>query len=122
MLQPLYEKVFKIYQKYNSMKMMYFEPGQFPDTVGVDGGQVFPLGFTQPPGSSVTASVLNDHSYCCQKDPKMCATGEPSLANATECADWHRKRVGTRAADAEKLKLPLIISEFGACTGSLACA
>lgn len=31
---------------------MYWEPGQFPDTVGVDGGKIFPLGFSQPPGGS----------------------------------------------------------------------
>ena len=61
---------------------MYFEPGQFPDTAGVDGGRITPLGFTMAPGGqglNLTTQVLNDHSYCCQKDPTMCATGEPPL-------------------------------------------
>ena len=28
---------------------------------------------------------------------------------------WHEKRIGTRAKDAERLGVPLIITEFGAC-------
>lgn len=105
---------------------MYYEPGQFPDTVGVEGGKVFPLGFTQAPGGNSTqqlqTQVLNDHSYCCQKDPKMCATGEPPLEKSQECSQWHKLRVGTRFRDAQRYKVPLIISEFGACTASAACA
>ena len=105
---------------------MYFEPGQFPDTIGVNGGLIFPTGFTMAPGGNDTVSlqtqVFNDHSYCCQKDPKMCATGEPPLSRSVECQEWHKLRVGTRSSDAERYHTPLIISEFGACTASTACA
>ena len=52
----------------------------------------------------------------------MCATGEPPIEKAEECLEWHRKRINTRADDAKKYKVPLIVSEFGACTSSLACA
>jgi hypothetical protein len=52
----------------------------------------------------------------------MCATGEPPLTRAQECLDWHKLRVSTRYTDSVKYKVPLIISEFGACTASEACA
>jgi hypothetical protein len=39
-----------------------------------------------------------------------------------ECLAWHFKRISTRAEDARKLGVPLIISEFGACLDSDVCA
>ena len=81
-LQPLYSRIYNTYRQHSNKKIMYFEPGQFPDTAGVDGGRITPLGFTMAPGGqgqNLTTQVLNDHSYCCQKDPTMCATGEPPL-------------------------------------------
>ena len=29
---------------------MFFESAQFPDTIGVEGGLIFELGFTEAPG------------------------------------------------------------------------
>ena len=52
----------------------------------------------------------------------MCATGEPPLERSQECLGWHKLRVGTRFRDAQRYNVPLIISEFGACTASMACA
>lgn len=52
----------------------------------------------------------------------MCDTGEPPIENAEECLIWHKKRIGTRADDAKRYGLPLIVTEFGACTGSDNCA
>jgi hypothetical protein len=46
LLQPMYARIYETYRKHSSTKIMYFEPGQFPDTAGVDGGKIFPLGFT----------------------------------------------------------------------------
>ena len=46
---------------------------------------------------------------------KECATGEPMVEDAEECLAWHHKRVDTRAKDAERLGVPLVITEFGAC-------
>jgi len=43
---------------------MFFEPPYFPDTMNIEGGQVFNVGFEESPGS-IKTSVLNDHSYCC---------------------------------------------------------
>lgn len=51
----------------------------------------------------------------------MCLTGEPPLEKAQECYDWHELRLNTRAQDAERYGVPLIISEFGACLDSEAC-
>jgi hypothetical protein len=52
----MYERIFGIYKKYSQTKIMYYEPGQFPDTVGVDGGKVFPLGFNGTPGGNQSLS------------------------------------------------------------------
>ena len=65
--------------------------------------------------------VLNDHSYCCQLNPFICADGEPDISKMQECRDWHYKRVSVRIDDAERYGLPLFISEFGACLNSTSC-
>ena len=65
---------------------------------------------------------MNDHTYCCQLSATICATGEPPLERADDCKAWHEKRLGTRAQDAERYGLPLIISEFGACLGTESCS
>ena len=102
---------------------MFFEPTQFPDTLGIAGGLVVPLGFTSPPGGDFnsTKHVVNDHSYCCQLSASMCAASEPSLDDAVVCRDWHDKRIGTRADDARRYGVPLFISEFGGCLNTTAC-
>lgn len=88
----MYKRTFDVYQKHDASKIMYFEPGEFPDEVGVGNeGLVFNLGFTEPPGGSdkLETQVLNDHSYCCQLSTDMCATGEPPLTEAARCKLWH---------------------------------
>jgi len=102
---------------------MFFESSQFPDTIGLFGGLVVPLGFSKPPGgaNNSTVHVLNDHSYCCQLDPSICLTGEPTLEKAVECRAWHEKRLATRSLDAQRYGIPLFISEFGACLNSSSC-
>ena len=124
-LQPLYERVHReAYQPADPTKINFFEPGQFPDMIGIiDGGFVRNLGLTTPPGGEIGSSVhvLNDHSYCCQKNPMICATGEPDISKADECKEWHDERLMTRAEDAERYGIPLFISEFGACLNSTSC-
>lgn len=120
-LQPMYEKVFEKYKKNDDEVIMYFETGQFPDAYL---GVVNKAGFDSPPGAKNGSAnhVLNDHTYCCQLGPEICATGEPALNKSKECQDWHHKRISTRADDAKALGIPLIVSEFGACYGSDICA
>lgn len=104
---------------------MMFEPGQFPDMLGLGPeAVVWHLGFKKPPGGEIGSAnhVLNDHTYCCQLGPSVCAaTGEPSAADAQKCLDLHEKRIGTRDEDAKALGIPLIMSEFGACMDSSEC-
>lgn len=59
---------------------------------------------------------MNDHSY------GPCAL----IDNSTEtidavCNEYHEVKVAVRSADAKKVNVPLIISEFGACMGGDTC-
>ena len=66
-LTPVYERVFEVYQANNEDSIMWFEPGQYPDEIGILGGIVRPVGFEKPPGGEIGSNkhVLNDHTYCC---------------------------------------------------------
>ncbi len=116
-LAPMYEKIHEKYQSHDKTQQMWFEPVPFPDEAGVLGGFVFPVGFETPPGGEIGSPVhvLNDHTYCCQLSAKECLSGEPQIEHAGICREWHEKRVGQRAKDAERLGVPLVITEFGAC-------
>ena len=119
-LAPTYAAAFERYVKHDPNAMMWFEPVTDPDVDGwLNGGTIFPVGFVTPPGGEYNSAnhVLNDHTYCCQLGgwPQPCETGEPSPDLADECLAWHRKRVGTRSTDAERLGVPYHITEFGAC-------
>lgn len=110
---------------------MFFEPTQFPDWLNIPnplGGyfmNVRPVGFEKPPGAEIGSAnhVLNDHTYCCQLGLGVCdSTGEPSADSAEMCAKWHKYRIGKRHDDAQRLGLPFMLSEFGACLNSTECA
>ena len=120
-LAPMYEKIYAKYEANDSDKnqQMWFEPVPFPDEMGFLKGFVFPVGFEVPPGGDIGSNrhVLNDHTYCCQLSASECVdgNGEPQVAHADKCLAWHEKRIGQRAKDAERLGVPLVITEFGAC-------
>eukprot|EP00347_Sterkiella_histriomuscorum_P017920 403347472 len=123
-LYPLYQK---LYQKYNQNapgKIMFFEPAPGSDTQAGLGGQNYPLGFPNAPGGSdsknLASQSLNDHSYCCTLG--NCINGEPPLSFLYRCKSYHEHRINQRSLDAERLQVPLIMSEFGACLGTLECA
>ena len=124
-LAPLYTKINAKLQAASSANIMWFEPGQFPDTLPfTKEGLVMNVGFDVPPGGQIGSKnhVLNDHTYCCQLSPSICATGEPLPSDKERCGLWHQNKVGTRAKNAKRLGIPLFISEFGACMNSEACA
>jgi hypothetical protein len=105
---------------------MWFEPGQIPDEVGLtpDLNWVFAAGFPNPPGGQKGSKhhALNDHTYCCQLGGAICEkTGEPTTVDPKKCQAWHEKRLAVRSADAEKLGIPLAITEFGSCLDSDYC-
>lgn len=88
-LAPLYERLFDKYQAADPESIMWFEPSQFPDELP---GIVLPLGFDTPPGGDKGSAnhALNDHTYCCQRNPEICAaSGEPKPGSEKECYDWH---------------------------------
>jgi len=129
-LTPLYERIFAKYKKADDRNIMMFEPGQFPDILPAVGliantGIVNNVGFTTPPGGEIGSSkhVLNDHHYCCQLSPSICAeNGEPQKGTEEVCYEWAKKRIGVRNEDAKALGIPFILSEFGACMDSDDCA
>jgi hypothetical protein len=86
--------------------------------------QVWPVGFAKPPGGEIGSNnhALNFHTYCCTLSPETCMeTGEPAAGLEHACNDWHQLKFDTRAEDAERLGIPMILSEFGACMGSDVC-
>lgn len=52
----------------------------------------------------------------------VCAAGEPPLSLEKECRAFHNRRVKQRAEDADRLGVPLFLSEFGACYDTDECA
>lgn len=103
---------------------MMFEGTQQPDTIGLGPGFIKPVGYQSLPGGDDKANLhaLNDHTYCCQMNAEACATGEAPLSLKDDCQSWHERRLIQRSLDAERLHVPLIISEFGACGNSVECA
>lgn len=116
-LAPMYEQLYERYQKNDPGSVMWFEPGQFPDNLPIMGGITTPVGFQTPPGGEIGSNthVLNDHTYCCQISGSACPNGEPTAEEKSTCLDWHQRRLAQRNEDAQRLGVPLFISEFGAC-------
>lgn len=84
------------------------------------GGIVANVGFNQTPGGPefIDREALNDHLYCCQADANICIGGEPPLEKRDYCSKFHANKVKVRADDAKRYGVPLIFSEFGACSNS----
>ena len=111
-LQPMYKRIFtEAYLPADPTKIMFFEPTQFPD-------MFFASGFTEVPGGSNFTSlhVMNDHTY------GPCALGNLNASIYPLCREYHEIKISQRDKDAQKLNIPLIISEFGACLGGPTCA
>lgn len=82
------------------------------------------MGFKAPPGGNIGSNkhIVNDHTYCCQLGGDTCVDGEPQQKYRDVCRKAHEARIGGRDRDAKRYGVPLIISEFGACMDSEACA
>ena len=123
-LAPLYTRVNQDIQNVDKDGLLWFEPAQFPDGFGIGTPLIFNVGFQTPPGGKIGSAnhVLNDHTYCCQLSPGICAeTGEPLASEAAKCLNFHQKKLSTRLDDAKRLGIPLYIGEFGACLDSNEC-
>jgi len=49
-VQPLYQSLNTVIRQHDPEKILFFEPTQVPDTMPLDGGIVYDVGFTETPG------------------------------------------------------------------------
>lgn len=118
----LYKTVNSAIEEVDKDYILFYQPVPFPDTLPLFGGKVLST-FSKPPVDVTSRpQVFNVHNYCCQAGPDICRSGEPSLKEATEhCPKFHEEKVAGNKKQAQKLKAPLIVTEFGACSDSEAC-
>lgn len=67
--------------------------------------------------------MLNEHDYCCELGPGICqgTTGAPAPGLADKCKSWHVNKMNKRTENAKALGIPLVLTEFGACTQTTEC-
>ena len=100
---------------------MLFQPIPFPDTLPLFGGQALSTFDTAPVDPSIRKQMFNVHSYCCAADQNVCKDGEPKAADYGRCSDFHDRKLKKNKQQAGKMNIPLIVTEFGACSSSKAC-
>lgn len=119
---PFYQKLDAELREIKSDFVGMYQPIPFPDTVPLFAGYTFPSFAEMPAGKDkLQYQVLNVHSYCCQAGPNICSTGEPLIEDATFCRSFHERKMLAHVNEAKALQVPLIITEFGACSSSEAC-
>ena len=120
---PFYKKIDKEIRSIDDDYIFMFESVPFPDTFPLFGGKVIGELTETPAGDKyLDRQVLNLHSYCCQAQADACANGEPTMQLAkTMCKTFHKNKLESNSINAKKLGVPLIITEFGACSDSDAC-
>jgi len=120
---PFYRKMDKEIRTVNPNFISMFESAPFPNTMPFFGGKVIG-GFTETPAGSqyLDRQAFNMHSYCCAARYDVCAKGEPQLVDALGiCVDFHKHKIVKHKQQAADLGIPFIVTEFGACSSSLAC-
>lgn len=77
----------------------------------------------EKPGSDDEPQVYNFHTYCCLAGGNVCPHGEaPYSTTLTTCPKYHNNKFKEEIKAAkEYLHTPLFLTEFGACSDSLAC-
>jgi endoglycosylceramidase len=120
---PFFKKVDKALREIKEDFVFLFETAPFPDTVPFWGGRVVAeLRDTAAHDKKYTnKQVLNVHNYCCAARADVCDHGEPQLSDSDFCNDFHRRKIKSHLRNARDLGIPLIITEFGACSDSEAC-
>ena len=125
----MYSSLYKKFQKSDKNVTMWFAGTEITNwlTLRVFGYQLISLvrnvGFDIPPGGETGSDmhVFHAHSYCCVLGFEVCLGGEPAKEFADDCAAWHKKVVNKRTEDAERLGVPFVLSEFGACKNTEEC-
>ena len=101
---------------------MLFEPTPFPDTLPLFGGHALSTFSSAPVDTEQRQQMFNVHNYCCAADQNICKDGEPKIEDATtKCPDFHERKTKKNKQQAEKMGVPLIVTEFGACSKSESC-
>lgn len=101
---------------------MLFEPIPFPDTLPLFGGHALGTFDKTPVNVKVRKQMFNVHSYCCAADQNICKDGEPKLSDASgTCAEFHDRKLQKNKKQANDIGIPVIVTEFGACSSSTAC-
>ena len=100
---------------------MLFQPIPFPDTLPLFGGHALSTFHHAPVDTKIRKQMFNVHSYCCAADQNVCKDGEPKFADYSRCSDFHDRKLNKNKQQANKINVPLIVTEFGACSSSKAC-
>ena len=101
---------------------MLFEPIPFPDTLPLFGGQALDTFSSTPVDNNIRKQIFNVHSYCCAADQNICKNGEPELSDSKgTCKEFHDRKLNKNKNQAKNIGIPVIVTEFGACSNSEAC-
>ncbi|MGL4948131.1 MAG: cellulase family glycosylhydrolase, partial [Mycoplasma sp.] len=119
---PLYAKVDSAIREIDPNYILFFENMPFPDTIPLFGGMFWGR-FKKLPASEEYPQVYNVHNYCCWAGPNVCnGKPEPDLKTSKKtCPKFHNRKVEKNKKDSKKLNVPLIVTEFGACSDTEAC-
>ena len=100
---------------------MLFQPIPFPDTLPLFGGQALSTFDKAPVNTTIRKQMFNVHSYCCAADQNVCKDGEPKAADYGRCSEFHDRKLKKNQKQANAMGIPIIVTEFGACSSSKAC-
>ena len=118
---PVYKKVDTELRKIKPNYILFFENTPVPDILPIFGG-LFLGSMDEKPAGDDVPQVYNFHTYCCLSGTDTCAHGEASYDKSIKvCPTFHQKQFKKEIKTAEKLNVPMFLSEFGACSDSLAC-
>jgi endoglycosylceramidase len=122
-IMPFYKKVDKVLRELKDDFINMFEIAPFPDTIPFFGGRVLGVVKDTPATDeqSKDKQVYNQHSYCCAAKEDMCDHGEPQVKDTGFCNEFHGRKIRAHLRNAQDLGVPLIFTEFGACSDSEGC-
>lgn len=116
-LHQFYMRAHEVIRTVDPDHFIFFEPAQFPDTIPLFGGLIEKIGFESMPQNS----ALDEHIYCCLLEPGICDNGDIPADRIDACKVFDSRKMKARRSDADRLKVPMMISEWGACSGSQEC-
>ena len=120
-LSEFYAKIDEGISEIDPDYTMLFEPIPFPDTLPLFGGFALDTFSKTPVDNTIRKQMFNVHSYCCAADQNICKDGEPKLSDAKKCSEFHDRKLKKNKQQAKDIGVPVIITEFGACSASEAC-